>query len=156
MLLMDFLFSDKLVEIIFKGSINVMRYNTDMPSLTDKLKALGVKTGREGLRHPDKDVQSVFPVDKVVDGHFIPTRKGETYSAYCLYPLDHCQGDVPILSSDDLDMLALWAGSDELRTKEPGDFVFLDTETSGLSGGTGTYAFMVGAGRFEDGGFHLE
>jgi tetratricopeptide (TPR) repeat protein len=38
---------------------------------------------------------------------------------------------------------------------KPQDFVFLDTETSGLSGGTGTYAFMVGAGRFEEGEFHL-
>jgi uncharacterized protein YprB with RNaseH-like and TPR domain len=133
-----------------------MRYNTDMSSLTDKLKALGVKTGREGLRPPDKESQEIFPVEKVVDGNFIPTMRGETYSAYCHYPLDHCQGDVPILYSDDLDMLALWSGSDELPSKEPGDFVFLDTETSGLSGGTGTYAFMVGAGRFEDGGFHLE
>jgi tetratricopeptide (TPR) repeat protein len=32
---------------------------------------------------------------------------------------------------------------------------FLDTETTGLSGGTGTYAFMVGLGRFVDGDFHL-
>lgn len=28
-------------------------------------------------------------------------------------------------------------------------FAFLDTETSGMAGGTGTYAFLVGAGRFE-------
>ncbi len=33
--------------------------------------------------------------------------------------------------------------------------VFLDTETSGLAGGTGTYAFMVGVGRFEAGTFHV-
>ncbi len=34
-------------------------------------------------------------------------------------------------------------------------FAFLDTETSGLAGGTGTYAFMVGVGRFEGDDFHL-
>lgn len=28
-------------------------------------------------------------------------------------------------------------------------FAFLDTETSGMAGGTGTYAFLVGVGRFE-------
>ncbi len=32
---------------------------------------------------------------------------------------------------------------------------FVDTETTGLSGGTGTYAFLVGAGRFEENQFHL-
>jgi tetratricopeptide (TPR) repeat protein len=38
-------------------------------------------------------------------------------------------------------------------------FAFLDTETSGMAGGTGTYAFLVGAGRFEENAsgrvFHL-
>jgi hypothetical protein len=34
-------------------------------------------------------------------------------------------------------------------------FAFLDTETSGLAGGTGTYAFLVGVGRFEGGTFRL-
>jgi len=133
-----------------------MRYNTAMTSLSDKLKALGVTTGTEGLRQPDKETEGIFPIDKVVDGHFIPTLRGETYSASCLYPMDHNQGNVPILFSDELDMLALWAGNEELKSKKPDDFVFLDTETSGLSGGTGTYAFMVGAGRFENDGFHLE
>lgn len=31
--------------------------------------------------------------------------------------------------------------------------IFLDTETTGLSGGTGTHVFLVGLGRFQDGGF---
>jgi hypothetical protein len=35
------------------------------------------------------------------------------------------------------------------------DLVFLDTETTGLSGGTGTYAFMVGLGRFHPEGFRV-
>ena len=33
--------------------------------------------------------------------------------------------------------------------------VFLDTETTGLSGGAGTYVFLVGLGRFTDAGFEL-
>lgn len=33
------------------------------------------------------------------------------------------------------------------------DIAFIDTETSGLAGGTGTYAFLVGVGRFEAGEF---
>ncbi|MDX1764191.1 MAG: ribonuclease H-like domain-containing protein, partial [bacterium] len=34
--------------------------------------------------------------------------------------------------------------------------LFIDTETTGLSGGTGTYAFMVGIGFFDDGRFAVE
>ncbi len=36
---------------------------------------------------------------------------------------------------------------------KPEDIVFFDTETTGLAGGTGTVAFLVGAGRLEGGKF---
>ncbi len=35
------------------------------------------------------------------------------------------------------------------------DALFLDTETTGLSGGTGTMAFLIGLGWFEEGAFHV-
>lgn len=35
------------------------------------------------------------------------------------------------------------------------DALFLDTETTGLSGGTGTMAFLIGLGWFEEGRFHV-
>ena len=35
------------------------------------------------------------------------------------------------------------------RPRERGDLVFIDTETSGLAGGTGTVVFLLGLGRFE-------
>jgi uncharacterized protein len=39
---------------------------------------------------------------------------------------------------------------------EPSQIVFLDTETTGLSGGTGTYAFLVGIGSWQPSGFLVE
>ncbi len=39
---------------------------------------------------------------------------------------------------------------------DPGRWLFLDTETTGLAGGTGTYAFMVGIAWWENGGLALE
>lgn len=39
---------------------------------------------------------------------------------------------------------------------DPSRWLFLDTETTGLAGGTGTYAFLVGTARWEDGGFVVE
>jgi uncharacterized protein len=38
----------------------------------------------------------------------------------------------------------------------PGDWLFLDTETTGLSGGSGTYPFLVGLAWWEGGGLEIE
>jgi uncharacterized protein YprB with RNaseH-like and TPR domain len=126
-----------------------------MSSLADKLKSLGVNTGTAHIVAPAPKTSPGFPIENVVDGRFISTRLGDTYISECIYTLDHQHGVVPILFAEGLDTLALWAGDGKLAGMKPADFVFLDTETSGLSGGTGTYAFMVGAGRFEEDGFHL-
>jgi len=39
---------------------------------------------------------------------------------------------------------------------DPGQWLFLDTETTGLAGGTGTYAFLVGLAWWEAGGLEVE
>ena len=43
----------------------------------------------------------------------------------------------------------------EGRPVDPGRWAFLDTETTGLAGGTGTCAFLVGVGAIETGGFRV-
>ncbi len=42
-----------------------------------------------------------------------------------------------------------------LAFEQRGDILFLDLETTGLAGGAGTYAFLVGCGWFEPGGFRV-
>lgn len=68
------------------------------------------------------------------------------------FDLDHVQGSVPLHKLLQLPASAArhLAGSDF-----PPDFdfrgaVFIDTETTGLAGGTGTIVFLTGVGRFED------
>ena len=39
---------------------------------------------------------------------------------------------------------------------DPGQWLFLDTETTGIAGGTGTYAFMVGIAWWDAGGLQVE
>ncbi|MEX2314311.1 MAG: ribonuclease H-like domain-containing protein, partial [Thermomicrobiales bacterium] len=41
------------------------------------------------------------------------------------------------------------------RYHDPRDMIFLDTETTGLSGGTGTHVFLVGIGRFTGNALHV-
>ncbi len=61
--------------------------------------------------------------------------------------------DVPGVSADALRLIAPSVSTDLL---DPHRWLFLDTETTGLAGGTGTYAFLVGAARWEAQAFTVE
>jgi uncharacterized protein YprB with RNaseH-like and TPR domain len=79
----------------------------------------------------------------------------------CASDVRHDAPGLPILAG------ASWgddgaAGEPEtMRTGAPdalsarGDILFLDLETTGLAGGAGTYAFLVGCGWFQPGGFRV-
>jgi len=122
--------------------------------LSEKLKALGVKTGTSHL--VPSGSRSTFEIDSVVAGTFQPTRRGEVFLVEQAYRPDYCHGISPIVSSQPLSLISQWANDSRLVDMPLSRFAFLDTETSGLSGGTGTYAFMVGIGRFIDDQFVLK
>lgn len=124
-------------------------------SLADKLKSLGVKVDTSEITLPAPKLKTVVPIEEVVDGRYISTRQGDTFVYESHYPLDYHHGVVPLCPFAPLYTLAQWANDMRLADLPLEAFAFLDTETSGLSGGTGTYAFMVGAGRFEAGTFRL-
>ncbi len=124
-----------------------------MPSLSDKLKGLGVTLGAENTGQA-KAARKV-PIETVVEGSQINTPEGEIFQAEAFYPLGHPHGSGSLSLDASLDLIAEWAGDQAIAGHRPEQFAFLDTETTGLSGGTGTIAFMVGAGRFEPDGFRL-
>src|SRR5512147_2487732 len=118
------------------------------PSLADKLKSLGVKTGVAELATPKP--KSPYAIDSVVAGAFLPTPRGEVFVAEQIFQPDYRHGDASIVCSLPLSLISQWANDARLADLPLSRFAFLDTETSGLSGGTGTYAFMVGIARFVD------
>ncbi len=123
-------------------------------SLSDKLKSLGVKVGATDLPAPQP--ASRYEVHDVIPGRYVPTPQGETFVAETLHPAGTRHGNLPIWLSAPLTGLAAWA-NDPLLLEIPRDeIVFLDTETSGLAGGTGTYAFMIGAARYEAEAFSVK
>lgn len=121
-------------------------------SLADKLKSLGVGKGMPVQPKPKPDSLSI---DSVVAGRFLPTPRGEVFVAEQAYPSNYIYGESPILSSFPLSLISQWANDPAIQTFPLSKFAFLDTETSGLAGGTGTYAFLVGAARFIDNQFVL-
>jgi uncharacterized protein YprB with RNaseH-like and TPR domain len=124
-----------------------------MPSLADKLKALGVKVGTSDLPAPKTNRQQ--GIDSIVAGRFRPTRRGEVFAAEQVFASDYRHGTVPIVSTSPLSIIAQWANDPRIDGMPLDSLAFLDTETSGLAGGTGTYAFMVGVARFVGDEFQL-
>ena len=58
--------------------------------------------------------------------------------------------------SPDLRALKLLLPEAPEQIADPGEWLFLDTETTGLSGGSGTYPFLVGIASWEGGGLEIE
>lgn len=124
-----------------------------MPSLADKLKSLGVKVGTSHLTPPQPVSHTI---DSVVAGTFRATPRGEAFVTEQIFGEDYLHGNVSPFSDFHLSLISQWANDLRISTLPISKFAFLDTETSGMAGGTGTYAFLVGAARFIDGKFVLQ
>src|SRR5271165_6212670 len=89
-------------------------------------------------------------------GEEIATSHGVHYETERLYERQRRHGSVGIvdlegLSQDLLDPIS----NGQIRGIPPEKWCFLDTETTGLAGGSGTYAFLVGVGRITPQGFRV-
>jgi uncharacterized protein YprB with RNaseH-like and TPR domain len=94
-------------------------------------------------------------LEGLLDGAVEENERGRLLVVRRRFPVDHRHGDQSLLAARDaapraLSLLAR-AGAD---LAEGGRLLYLDTETTGLAGGTGTYAFLVGVGFFD--GDHFE
>lgn len=124
-----------------------------MSNLSEKLKALGVNLGTDET--PIIKSRQNYNLENVLSGNRVHNYFGEVFSVDSTYPITHQHGNNEILFNTPLDRMSFWVGDDLLSNFEPNSFAFLDIETTGLSGGTGTYAFLIGVGRFEVDDFHL-
>ena len=97
----------------------------------------------------------VRPIEAVVPGRFVRNRHGVFYSAQVDTPNHERRGGIrfgDVLQARG-DLIAIAGRDAELTGLDVQKTVFVDTETTGLAGGTGTYAFLVGLGFFRDGHF---
>lgn len=97
-------------------------------------------------------------IDAVLPGHVSGTDADGFFLCRRRFPLDHYMGDIPLGAALDCQgrEIALSACDDALLAFAPRTTCYMDTETTGLSGGAGTVAFLVGVGFFEDDAFVLE
>jgi len=124
-----------------------------MASLHDKLKSLGVNVGVQHL--PARQGSSSHSVEKILEGRVIETQAGDAFVVETKYHLNYIHGHVGIQITSPLEVLADWARECHIKGLSPQSFAFIDTETTGLSGGTGTYTFLIGAARFLNNQFQI-
>ena len=95
-------------------------------------------------------------IEQFVPGEIIRTPQGEHFETEKLWERHRRHGSIDISDLADLpaDLLDSLSGG-AIPDSPPGRWAFLDTETTGLAGGTGTCAFLVGVGSIEPAGFRL-
>jgi len=123
--------------------------------LRRRLRELGMVRGvRELATLPPRQRVAI---EDVVSGHFHTTSHGQCFVIEKLCPLEHLHGELPLSAFLSLPpgVVAQVAQDEALANVDPQRVCFLDTETTGLSGGAGTMAFVVGLGFFGDDGFQL-
>ncbi len=144
--------------------------------LQKKLRRLGVVRGAGQLKPPRKlkpappvdedlvrpfpspphfnaDDEDIQPLETLLPGgEIVATADGECFVLDHVYTLDHQHGDDKLADLLNFSPAAAapFVQDERLAQHDFRDFLFLDTETTGLAG-AGTLAFMVGVGFFEPG-----
>ncbi|MCP5120629.1 MAG: hypothetical protein GY953_58290 [bacterium] len=95
-------------------------------------------------------------IHEYMSGEVVETEHGKHFETERLFERHKLHGSMDIASLEALppDLLGPISG-DEITPAPPARWAFLDTETTGLAGGSGTYAFLIGVGRITEDGFRV-
>ncbi len=115
-----------------------LKKNIDKIARLQKEKSIGI-------------VNQEIKIEEVVSGKFISTPFGDSFVRENYFPQDYRCGEVELFQifQSSAKTISSLARDDRLKKIDMNKTVFLDTETTGLAGGAGTYIFLVGAGYFE-------
>jgi uncharacterized protein YprB with RNaseH-like and TPR domain len=95
-------------------------------------------------------------IETVLTGAEVETEFGRHFETEKLFEQHRHHGSADIGALADLPIDLLETISDgSVSNVPPEEWAFLDTETTGLAGGTGTYAFLAGVGRITREGFRV-
>ena len=95
-------------------------------------------------------------VEEYLTGEVIENEHGPHFQTEKLYEHYKPYGTVDVGSLIELphDLLG-GISNGEVEATKPEEWAFLDTETTGLAGGSGTYAFLIGIGHITPAGFRV-
>jgi uncharacterized protein len=95
-------------------------------------------------------------IEELMTGEVVETAAGAHFETEKLYENHRRHGSMDISSLIELpeDLLDSLSGGTILKS-HPKRWCFLDTETTGLAGGAGCYAFLIGVGSIDEEGFRV-
>jgi uncharacterized protein YprB with RNaseH-like and TPR domain len=116
----------------------------ELPSLRARLERLV----EVAVRKERRSVPARVPLEELVQGMRVENEHGEFFLSETSVHLEVRHGDVPLSRMSALDpaTIPVLTGEPELTGFDLKEAVFLDTETTGLAGGAGTAAFLIGIG----------
>lgn len=119
--------------------------------LHERLRRLGVGRGSEQVKPRPKG----RAIEDLLPGEVVNSEQGPFFLLRDSYPLDYLHGRqrLDAILSHKLDSPGLLARDARFADVDLKRVAFIDTETTGLAGGTGTYAFLVGVGVFDEQAF---
>ena len=121
-----------------------------MTSIKDKLRTIKSSFETPPVNPVPEPIPNRIPVSEM-DARIVENQYGQYLLREKHYPFDFLHG--PSLGSflEHLPQDFILVGKDKsLAGLSPRDVLFFDTETTGLAGGTGTSAFLIGVGYFTD------
>jgi len=136
--------------------------NQDMKKLIKELNGLVFK-GSEFFEK--KKMEKLVSIVDLLDGELIKSDSGQFFLKRTVIPTEEIRngfvgnGLKPFPTGyENLNpkTLSIIGRDSEIESTNPLKFLYLDTETTGLAGGTGTFAFLVGCGYFRDNTFIIE
>jgi uncharacterized protein YprB with RNaseH-like and TPR domain len=132
-----------------------------MPDFGKALRGLGLARTERVSRPFSEQLQFLRSRWKVIanvlpPGEVHSNALGSHYFIHTVYPDDYFHGKVRLsrFSASDLECL-IQLMRQKASIPERARIVFLDTETTGMQGGTGMCPFLVGIGYFGEDGFHM-
>src|ERR1039457_2401288 len=132
-----------------------------MEDLQEQLAALRRRVARvdrryQGTPAPPRPKEAAGFIQDLISGEVVRTAFGEHFETEKLWERHRRHGSVDIGDLAELPEDLLESLSDgAIARSNPTQWAFLDTETTGLAGGTGTYPFLIGVGSIEAAGFRL-
>ncbi len=131
--------------------------------LRDKLRSFNrnysISSDPDNRSTDSSSLKRKIDIEDIIPGSYRQTSYGSSFVGERWFPLDYTCGSYPIFTGFDSSPnqpLAWLAKDEELLSMDLRTVAFLDTETTGLAGGAGTYVFLIGIGYFEGDSFKVE
>jgi uncharacterized protein len=130
-------------------------------TITEQLSQLrqtvaGIDRKYSGFPKPPSTPRTSGFVEELLSGEVVETPLGKHFETEKLYPRHQRYGSYEIADLIDLPHDLLDSLSDgAIPSAHPTTWAFLDTETTGLAGGSGTCAFLIGVGSIDGEGFRV-